>query len=115
MKIKYQLIKGYTKEDEMVLCSDKVYTLEAKPGESFETQRYYLGEPSKIRSVELRRMKSMIIPENAISDGSGELQPRDIRKMPDGRYELWYGWHRGKSWSQYSQCTDINIVELING
>jgi len=113
MLINYQLVYGYKKDTgEEVLCSSTVFSADVKKNESFETIRMYGDEPTKLRWVELRRKKDMIIPEGTISEGPIPLQPRRIVQHTDGTYVLWYGWPKGKSWSQSSTCIDIKIVNM---
>ena len=118
MIIKFQIVYGYHIDtSEMLLESPTIYTVETKPGESFETPRLnawcYLKEEYYDRGdryVELRRKKDMIIPPRC--EGGKPLQPRKITKREDGYYILWYGWPRGKSWSQGSTCMDIHIINI---
>lgn len=41
------------------------------------------------------------------------MQPRKIRRLTNGKWELAYGFPRGKSWSQGSFFTEIHIIEII--
>ena len=103
--IKYQLINGVNDEP-----MDPVYTAETKPGESFETQRFYGNDPTRSRWVELRRKKDMIIPP--VNEDGMPLQPRRIIKWGENDWRLSYGWPRGKSWSKNSMEIYINVIEI---
>jgi hypothetical protein len=95
--IKYQLINGCTNTP-----IRKVYTAKVKDGHAFSE----CGRSS----VELRRCKDVIIAP--INKNADPLQPRRIIRRSDGRYELGYGWPRGKSWSQYTTFCEIKVLEI---
>lgn len=70
--------------------------------------RWEQSELYSTPSIVLSRKKASVMEFDDF-----RMQPRIIRKLTNGKWEMSYGFPRKKSWSQGSMFVDIHVIEIL--